>query len=304
MRSARLSRLIMAILGFALLFTASTALADAALNVETSTAADGSITATVSLDGNMTASGVQFALSYDDSKLTLTGAQDGLLDGSYTVNDSESGSVRVVWYNIDGQAVNGNANLLTLNFTPKANGETRIGFDESMSAMVVDSQLNNISTTVNPATLTVNRAPGSAIDAANDPNTSVFNIATPTPAPYLATLTPTPQPTPTTGVAVTEPPAKGEATKAPAPAADDAAPSAGETLEDYDAPVLAASAETSASPVTAAPVSAPETDGKAQIEIMAQKENPAAGKTTTALIICACVAVCAGGALLWRRNKK
>ena len=155
MHIRRYSRLTMFAVCFIVFSFASIAFADASLSIETTGAPDGTVTATVELDGNMTASGVQFALSYDSNMLTLTDVKDGALAGSYTVNDTQNGSVQLVWYNINGKPVNGSANMLTLSFTPKSSGTTIIGFDESMDTLVVDSELNNVQTTLKAAELTV-----------------------------------------------------------------------------------------------------------------------------------------------------
>ena len=222
-----------------ILFSASSVFADgAALDVHTSTAADGTITAEVVLDGTLTVSGIQFALDYDDSRLQLSKYEYGDLKSS-TVNDTESGKVALVWYSVNGIPVSGESSVLKLTFTPKADGEASISFNSNtLNTMVVDNNLATVATQTSGTTVSVS---GVGITS----NQSVGSVA-PIATPSLIM----PIPTPTNVIPTPRPPEKGvEATPTPSPKATAAA--------QIDTPPIppATSDEQTTSP-TAQPVSA------------------------------------------------
>lgn len=207
MRSAN-KRVLSVAVALCLLFAASPAFADSVeLDVHTGTEANGNITAEVVLDGTLTASGVQFALSYDDSRLQLVDSQNGELNGSYTVNDADSGIVRLVWYSVNGVDVSGESSVLKLTFAPKADGEANIGFDPgALNTMVVDGSLANVAAQTNGATVSV-KGTGTA------PSSSGTN-----PVPVVASNPPSPIPTPMEHNPTPRPPEKDvEAAPSPSP---------------------------------------------------------------------------------------
>lgn len=175
-------------LAICLLSTAFPALADGtALNVHTSTAADGTITAEIVLDGTLTVSGIQFALDYDAGRLQLTNHEDGDLK-SGVVNDTEPGKIALVWYSVNGVPVSGESSVLKLTFAPKADGEANIAFNSgTLSTMVVDSNLNTIDTQTRGTTISVNGT-GNITSSTSAPEI-ITNPVNPTPN-YTQAVTP------------------------------------------------------------------------------------------------------------------
>lgn len=207
-------------LALCFLFAPSLSLAKASALEVHADGAGGSVAAEVVLDGSMTASGVQFALAYDNSRLQLSGCQYGDLTGSYTVNDTEPGTIRFVWYSTDGVPVSGESTLLKLSFTPLLDGDTSIRFDPAvMAAMVVDSSLSTVDAKTSDATITIGGAGTSIVSATSAPSSTA--------EPYLPASTPLPQLTPV-AVAVTPTPLPSAKISAlspsPSPQAEVAAP--------------------------------------------------------------------------------
>lgn len=177
-------------------------------------ASGSAVTAEVVLNGSMTASGVQFALTYDDTRLQLTGYENGALFGGNIVNETVPGQVRLIWYSTDGVPLSGENTVLTLSFTPRQDGDTSIRFDPAaMPAMVVDNNLNTLDTQTTNATVTVNGASAVAAASTAKPEATVAFFPTNSPLPQLtpAALTPTPLPPAQLATPTPTPAAQGEA---------------------------------------------------------------------------------------------
>ncbi len=256
-----LQRVFLIALALCLSMAASVSLAaQTALEVRAEVMGD-AVAATVTLKGDMTASGVQFALAYDDARLRLSGCGNGDLAGNYTINDTEPGMVRLVWYSTEGAPVSGESTVLRLSFTPLGDGEAGIRFDPAaMATMVVDGALSTVDTQTNGATVTINGAGAVSVTTApaasaepfspaSTPALTLAPIATPPPsiAPQAAAQTHTPKATPLSGAAQPAPltpapvaaVATAPATPQPVPATPAIQSAAAPQIEVLDAPAPA-----------------------------------------------------------------
>lgn len=116
---------------------------------------DGTITVSVSVSGDNSIAGAQFALSYDADALELISAKNGAIvrGGISATNDEEPGSVVFIWSTLMGSKQPGE--LIQLTFKPKgAAGSTEIKLDdERTQTMIIDEELNELPYTASAATI-------------------------------------------------------------------------------------------------------------------------------------------------------
>lgn len=155
---SRAKRILAALVAAAVLLMGPAALAeDTKINISAGEAnADGTITVTVSLNGDTSVAGAQFALDYDETMLELVNAKNGAIvsGGISATNDEEPGSVIFIWSTIMGSKQPGE--LLKLTFRPKdgANGSTEIKLDNARTeTMIIDEELNELAYTEGSAIL-------------------------------------------------------------------------------------------------------------------------------------------------------
>ena len=155
---SRAKRILAALAAAAVLLMGTAALAeDTKINISAGEAgADGTITVTISLSGDTSVAGAQFALDYDETMLELVNVKNGAIvsGGISATNDEEPGSVIFIWSTLMGSKQPGE--LLKLTFRPKegAHGSTEIKLDNALTeTMIIDEELNELAYTVGSATL-------------------------------------------------------------------------------------------------------------------------------------------------------
>lgn len=155
---SRAKRILAALVAAAVLLMGTAALAeDTKINISAGEAgADGTITVTISLSGDTSVAGAQFALDYDETMLELVNVKNGAIvsGGISATNDEEPGSVIFIWSTLMGSKQPGE--LLKLTFRPKegAHGSTEIKLDNALTeTMIIDEELNELAYTEGSATL-------------------------------------------------------------------------------------------------------------------------------------------------------
>lgn len=155
---SRAKRILAALAAAAVLLMGTAALAeDTKINISAGEAgADGTITVTISLSGDTSVAGAQFALDYDETMLELVNVKNGAIvsGGISATNDEEPGSVIFIWSTLMGSKQPGE--LLKLTFRPKegAHGSTEIKLDNALTeTMIIDEELNELAYTEGSATL-------------------------------------------------------------------------------------------------------------------------------------------------------
>ncbi len=155
---SRAKRILAALVAAAVLLMGTAALAeDTKINISAGEAgADGTITVTISLSGDTSVAGAQFALVYDETMLELVNVKNGAIvsGGISATNDEEPGSVIFIWSTLMGSKQPGE--LLKLTFRPKegAHGSTEIKLDNALTeTMIIDEELNELAYTEGSATL-------------------------------------------------------------------------------------------------------------------------------------------------------
>lgn len=119
-------------------------------------AGDGTVTVTVSYEGNAKIAGIQFAITYDDTMLELVRTKSGSITkgGLSAVNDEQSGAVIYVWSALSAGKPSGDILILTFRVKDGASGTTDIEWNDSLIApMLIDDDLKDVACTRTGATL-------------------------------------------------------------------------------------------------------------------------------------------------------
>lgn len=155
---SRAKRILAALVAAAVLLMGPAALAeDTKINISAGEAnADGTITVTVSLSGDTSVAGAQFALDYDETMLELVNVKNGAIvsGGISATNDEEPGSVIFIWSTIMGSKQPGELLKLTFRSKDGAHGSTEIKLDNARTeTMIIDEELNELAYTEGSAIL-------------------------------------------------------------------------------------------------------------------------------------------------------